>query len=555
MSVMLLSSRFRQVLIPGLLAACSFAAAQTGPKQTPGPTDSVLDFYAGYGYLHPFPPGIDGHDFQAVSNINATGSMQYYFHKNFGAELAGEWFSGPSPRGSFGQCDPGCADRDASYVTAEAGPAFRFSNRLGLVPFVHVMGGGARIRGPYLQSFAYGYGLTGGGGVDYILPILHNHFAIRGEANYQYLHANYGPVILTGEGPSHAGLSALKASGGVVLRLGSQAPPVPVSLSCSAQPATVFPGDPVMVTGSALNLSAKRTPVYTWTATGGQVMPSGATATVATRGLAPGSYTVSGTVSEGPKTYQQAACTAVFAVKAYEPPTLSCSANPSSLMAGDTATITSTGMSPQNRSLTYSYTASAGQVSGTGATATLGTAGVAPGTITVNCTVTDDMQQTATAQTSVVVEAAAAPPAKAEAQKLCSISFSRDTRRPMRVDNEAKACLDDIALTLQRTTDSKLEVIGNQAADESADRAAVRALNERSYLTKERGIDASRIELRTGTGGERSVDNMLLPAGATMPDGTTMVDPSTIKPEGQAYGTPGAHAAKHGHRHHKHKAS
>ena len=530
-------------IVSGLLAAGAFASAQTSPKQT-GVSPSVIDFYGGYGYIHPFPPGIDGHNFQSVGNENATGSVQYYFHKNLGAELAGEYFNGPSVHGAFGQCNPGCEDRDPAYVTAEAGPTLRFGSGR-FLPFVHVLGGGSRVRGPYLQSFAYGFGLTGGGGADYILPILHNHLAVRGEGNYQYLHANYGPVLLTGEGPSHAGVSAIKVSGGLVLRLGSAGLPVPVSLSCSAQPPTVFPGDPVMVAGAAVNLSPKRTPVYGWTVSGGRIAPSGASATVATGGLAAGSYTVSGTVSDGSKAWEQAACTAGFAVKAYQPPTLSCSASPSSVMAGDTVMVMSMGMSPQNRSLTYSYTASAGQVSGAGATVSLGTSGVAPGTITVNCTVTDDLAQTAMAQALVVVEAAAAPPAKAEAQMLCSIQFVRDAKRPMRVDNEAKACLDDIALTLQRTTDSKLAIVGNQAADEPADRAAVRALNERSYLTHERGIDASRIELRTGSSGERSAGNVLLPAGAAMPDGTVVVDPAAIKPAGQAYGVPGASATKH----------
>ena len=42
---------------------------------------------------------------------------------------------------------------------------------------------------------------------------------------------------------------------------------------------------------------------------------------------------------------------------------------------GDTSTITATGVSPQNRPLTYSFTSSAGQISGTGNTATLTTTG------------------------------------------------------------------------------------------------------------------------------------------------------------------------------------
>ncbi len=66
---------------------------------------------------------------------------------------------------------------------------------------------------------------------------------------------------------------------------------------------------------------------------------------------------------------QTADCSASFTVKAFEPPTINCSANPTTIRPGDTSTITSQGVSPQNRPLTYSYSASAGSVSGSGTSA------------------------------------------------------------------------------------------------------------------------------------------------------------------------------------------
>ncbi len=160
-------------------------------------------------------------------------------------------------------------------------------------------------------------------------------------------------------------------------------------------------------------------------------------------------------------------CTATYTVKQFEPPTISCSANPSTVAPGDSSTITATGVSPQNRPLTYSYSASAGSVSGNASTATLSTAGAAPGTITVTCNVVDDKGQTASATTTVTVNAPPPPPAPTTSA-LCSVSFERDTRRPARVDNEAKACLDDIALKLQRASDAKLAVVGNSTSAEKA---------------------------------------------------------------------------------------
>jgi len=48
--------------------------------------------------------------------------------------------------------------------------------------------------------------------------------------------------------------------------------------------------------------------------------------------------------------------------------------------------------------------------------------------------------------------------------------------------------------------------------------AAQRAVNAKSYLTQGeagQGIDATRIEVRTGNGGEMKDENWIVPAGAT----------------------------------------
>ena len=256
-----------------------------------------------------------------------------------------------------------------------------------------------------------------------------------------------------------------------------------------------------------------------------------------------------GHVSEGSKPGQMADCSVDFTIKAFEPPTLSCSASPSTVNPGDSSTITSSGVSPQNRPLTYSYSASAGSVSGTSNTATLSTSGAAPGTITVTCNVVDDKGQTATAQTSVTVLAPPAPVvAKPQTSNLCSISFERDSKRPARVDNEAKACLDDLALNLQRTTDSKIYLTGNSAGNErrGSRLAADRAVNAKDYLVKEKGIDASRVMTFTGSTDGKTVTSTLVPAGAdTSSMSGTPVDESAVKPQ------PRGAAGRHHRRHHK----
>ena len=152
---------------------------------------------------------------------------------------------------------------------------------------------------------------------------------------------------------------------------------VPVTLTCNASAPSIYPGDQETVSATPANLVEKKNwdALYTWSGTG--VSGSGTSATVATASLDPGSYTVKAEVKEGKKGKEgikpgeTADCSADFTVKPFEPPTLSCSASPDTVMSGGTSTITATGASPQNRPLTYSYSASAGNVSGNGTSAVL----------------------------------------------------------------------------------------------------------------------------------------------------------------------------------------
>ena len=217
---------------------------------------------------------------------------------------------------------------------------------------------------------------------------------------------------------------------------------------------------------------------------------------------------------------QTAECSASFTVKEFEPPTVSCLASPSTLKPGDTSTITCTGASPQNRPLTYTYSATAGTVSGAGSAATFSSAGAPTGQVGITCTVADDKNHTASADTSVTIVAPLAPPAP-QVQALCSLSFARDSKRPTRVDNEAKACLDQIALDLKQNPDASAVIVADSNAKEKQitvkqEKLAARhkhskveyfdrqrAVNVKDYLVNDQGIDSSRIKVATGTGDDQ----------------------------------------------------
>jgi outer membrane protein OmpA-like peptidoglycan-associated protein len=516
-----------------MLAACAVGLgvgslnAQTSSTAAPvGLNPSRVDVFLGYSYFGAHgqvkPAGI------AYSSVDlgAIGSGAYYMNKYVG----GEAIFAAHPDGQ----------NDGLY-TISGGPIARAPMQ-NFTLFAHGLVGGARLGGPnssnpfiYHEPYRWGPTLTAGGGMDYQLPFFDNRFSIRlFQADYRWMHTNYGPSVpipTAGTLGGRTNLSAAELSTGVVAHFGHIIPPPPVTYACSVSPTTVFPGDPITVTGTAANLNPKKTATYSWTADGGTISGTSSTANIDTKTANPGTYTVKGHVTEGLKPGQSADCSASYTVKAFEPPTISCSASPSTVAPGDSATITATANSPQNRPLTYSYSSSAGTATGSTPTATLSTAGAAPGTITVTCNVVDDKGQTASSTTTVTVNAPPPPPAP-ETSALCSVSFERDAKRPARVDNEAKACLDDIALKLQSASDAKLAVVGDadSAEKKGPELAAERAVNAKDYLVTEKGIDASRISVYTGSENGKTVTTTLIPAGATLStSGLTPVDESAVK--------------------------
>ena len=518
-----------------LLAAAMQCRAQSAAGANEHP-DSHFDLYGGYGYFHPMNSGIDGKQYVDLYTPNATASFTGYFNHFFGVQIEGGYFSG---QGEHHVYNPNCTASacDQLIYTAQAGPVLRYP--LGSwVPFIHALGGGTRTNGPADQSLKWGWGVTGGIGVDYILPFFNNHVAVRPiQADFQYSQVVYGPLQLpAGVLGGFGEIDALKLSGGLVVRFGEKVDKRPVVMECSAGPNLVHPGDMITVTGSTADLDPKRKTIYSWATTGGRLTPSGPEATIDTTGLAPGDYVVSGHVQQGMKANLQAACSASFTVKPYDPPTISCSAMPSSATSGTAVSITATAISPQNRPLTYSYSATAGQIVGTGAAATLSTAGLSAQTITVNCNVIDDLGHSATGTTQVTIQQPPVP-VVTETQQLCGLNFTRDRQRPVRVDNESKACLDDIALTMNQQADAKLVIVGNASPDEKPEAAAERSLNVRQYLTQEKGIDQGRIEVRVGDTSGRTVNNTLVPSGAIFNDSNTETfDENAIPRTGQAYG-------------------
>ena len=388
------------------------APAARGESSSNMPSRS--DIFAGYSYLAPKgtvqvpqPNGTTApFNYDAV-NVGGIFSGAYYFNRFVGiqAEYAvHEWGS------SENFTNIGSKGNDDGFQTISGGLIMRFPDG-NITPFVHGLVGGALVDGPDHEPTKWGPDLTAGGGMDYETPLFNHHLAIRlFQADYEYMHADWGPVVFGGR----ANINAARLSAGIVFHMGSIAPPTPITLACSASPESVYPGDPVTLTATAGNLDPKDHVIYSWSGAGAS--GSDTTVKLDTSSLAPGEYTVNCGVKEGRpgkeglRPWETASGTAGITVKAFEPPTISCSASPSTINPGDKSTITAAGVSPQNRPLTYSYSAPSGTINGTGTSATYDSTGASPGDVPVACSVTDDKGQTANASALVTITAPPPPP-------------------------------------------------------------------------------------------------------------------------------------------------
>ena len=210
---------------------------------------------------------------------------------------------------------------------------------------------------------------------------------------------------------------------------------------------------------------------------------------------------------------------AVAAAPPPQPPTIGCSVSRSTIMVGETTNITCNGTAEEGHGLAYSYQASSGQITPRENRATL--AATAPGPVTVTATAIDD--RNLTAQTTMNIDVQAPPssvsiPGSAPTVATTSTPtlLNELTFKPNStyVDNRAKAVLDDDALRMQREATATLTVEGSVNPSEKDTLALQRAENAKTYLTRSKGIDPSRIQTRAAgakTGAKVSV--ILVPAG------------------------------------------
>jgi outer membrane protein OmpA-like peptidoglycan-associated protein/opacity protein-like surface antigen len=371
------------------------------------------ELFGGYSFLYPNttvsgvqPLGLLPLSSELESNPRGAGaSITYNFNRWFGFTLDG------SRQSHSGEVGVAMRIDDNAFWNVSVGPKITLRTRH-FSPFFEALIGNHDLSPDAFHSINK-LGFMVGAGIDINL---NKHLALRLiRADYVYSNYRYGPSDVTPE----TDLRGARAESGLVILLGGGEPPMPPSAACSIQPNEIFAGETVTATASATNFDPKGTIAYSWNGTGVKVTGSDASSQIDTTGLQPGAYVVTANLHGGKR--GSASCSARFTVKVPHPPVISCSANPTSVQTGGTSSITSSASSPDGRRLIYSYSTTAGDISGNNATATLNIRDAQPGDITVTCNVNDDRVPALTASATAIVTVEAPPPPPAPAPEIAQL--------------------------------------------------------------------------------------------------------------------------------------
>jgi OmpA family len=302
--------------------------------------------------------------------------------------------------------------------------------------------------------------------------------------------------------------------------------PPPPAPTCVLAPSatTVNRGERLTLTSTPTTpgyTNDKVTYEYRWQvtdATGRPVTVSGTGASVdlATTGIPCGRYTSTVTVTASVPavdcpsncvTTGQTTCTTSFEITEPPCPTVTCDITGISgaVTEGDRVTLHVNATGADGASFTWSVSGGGTLSSTTGADVTLDTTGLgltAGGesrtiTVTVNVGTTrtrcDQPCPGGSCTATLTVNAPQAPPVVTPISPCGPIFFPYNSAR---INNEHKACLDEIALRLQQDPRAALLIDGHRDSAERVGISLTRANNARDYLVNEKGVDAARITVR-----------------------------------------------------------
>jgi outer membrane protein OmpA-like peptidoglycan-associated protein len=370
-----------------------------------------------FSYIN-FNPG----SFNNFNQLGGTGSFTYNASRWIGivGEVGGYRFDRQifvlSPTGTLTG-----ASISGNMQTYLFGPRLNLRRFDHFVPFAEALFGAAHGSSQVTGTQSQGtFALAIGGGVDVVLT----RYLTWRFFQADYLMTNFSGTLLS---PSSR-QNSFRIGTGVVIRWAyPPAPPKPNHppvAACSAAQPSVYEGatTPVGIHVNATDADNDAL-TYSYTATGGTVDGTGPDVRWNPSGLALGNYTVTARVDDGHGGNTSCAVDIAVGKRPNQPPVISCAPDRNPINPNEQVNIVSTASDPDGDPLTYSYSATAGQISGTGPSAKFDSTGLTAGGYTVTCTADDGRGGRTSATTTVNVQA----PKELEARlALHSIYFPTD---------------------------------------------------------------------------------------------------------------------------------
>jgi outer membrane protein OmpA-like peptidoglycan-associated protein len=232
---------------------------------------------------------------------------------------------------------------------------------------------------------------------------------------------------------------------------------------------------------------------YKWTVNGQSLAAEGAQITFGSEGRNPGNYDVQCAVSDGEASASASSKgTIKQRIIPNKPPVIECQTTTMDVASGGSIELRAKASDPDGDKLNYSWSTTGGVVAGSGDVATFNAAGVTAGSYAVTTTVDDGRGGKASCSMTVNVSE--------------RISVTKDkcgyfAPAKTRVDNCAKAILDDLAVRMKNDPKLRANVIGY--TDDSRLETRKKGLGEArakavaAYLEKQ-GVEASRLSVTDG---------------------------------------------------------
>ncbi len=226
---------------------------------------------------------------------------------------------------------------------------------------------------------------------------------------------------------------------------------------------------------------------YAWTVDGKSIDHTAASFEFGTTGRSLGAHTVGVTVTDVDRMTANCSFQVTIERRPNEAPTVALTLDKTSVYAGAPVTAKAEGKDPHNDELTYAWKLNGRSRSETGTKVEIATAGLSGGRHSVGVTVRDDRGATGTDTKSFSVR-----------EKLV-VQVSG-----LRLDNVAKAKLDEVALKMQQTAALRATLTGHtddRGSEEGNERMGLkRAQAVQKYLVQEHKIEEGR--LTTASAGE-----------------------------------------------------